>query len=105
MPLARISAMTGASTTARASACAAHTRQAASRASGVSTALIGIALPGAKGNPSQMGGKAGVPVQGSSIGESVMEAPGTSIPRKDDIFVRIGKCASGFVDKSQIGNT
>jgi hypothetical protein len=45
MPLARISAMIGASATARASACAMQTRRAASRASGVATALIDIASP------------------------------------------------------------
>jgi len=45
IPLARISAITGARAIARASACAMHTRRAASRACGVATALIAISSP------------------------------------------------------------
>jgi len=48
--------------------------------------------------------KAGVLQQRPLHRGSVMEAPGTVIAKKDDIFVRIAKRATGSVDTWQIGN-
>jgi hypothetical protein len=85
MPLARISAITGASATARASAFAAHTRRAASRASGVATALIGMHHPdtiklGAGGEtPAERRGHGWGPGTGHIHRESVTEAPEITI--------------------------